>query len=256
MKAILSVLAALLAGNCVGSQHTIAWDHPDTGASNIVYLVYHAPPSGQFGVVWSIMATTSVKQLVVDLALPGDHQFYVTAAFDTNIVDSESSPSNVWRMPGVASIVDGVSIDTNAPAPAPDTFFFQAEEGVVVAPMQVVQRNGETAVQTDLRDNGSVTFTLPLEAGIYAMWCRFIAVDDEHDSFHVSVNGTAEDAYGNPNTTGPNWQWSQVNSQNGNGPVRFFTLPTGTHSFRVRGREILVPLDAVYITRDLTFIPQ
>jgi len=154
----------------------------------------------------------------------------------------------------------GVAVATNRPPPPPtnQTFLIQAESSLVAAPMAVVQvagANGQ-AVQSATANSGTVTMPVTLSGGTYVVWARLIALNTSSDSFFVAVDGINEDNFANEGVVSPNWQWRKVTGAGNGGPVRTFVLPAGAHTFRFRGREPGVPLDAVYVTSDMSFVPQ
>jgi fibronectin type III domain protein/lipoprotein-associated protein len=135
--------------------------------------------------------------------------------------------------------------------------YVEAESGTVVAPMVVATDanalNGRY-VYSQTFNQGTVSYQVNIaQAGTYQVWCRVLSANNWTDSFYVSVDGGTEDTYQTAqNTWSSAWQWTKVNSS---GNPRTYTLSQGTHTFVFRGRESSTFLDALYITKDLNFVP-
>lgn len=237
------LLLILFPVTLLSKDFTAVWD-PSTTV-DVYYRLWISQSGGPF----TVHTTTNLTSVPLSLS-PGAYSFYVTAV-NTN---GESDPSNIYMFPPVASVVSVVTIGTNLPLPQTTTVFAEAESGVIEPPMGVVNISGVTAVETTTANSGTIEFQFNLNAGTYVIWCRLIAVNAGQDSLFVSVDGM-EDAYGNESVISPNFQWTKVNGGNG-GPVRTFTLLAGEHAVRFRGRESGVPLDAIYVTSDLSLTPQ
>jgi hypothetical protein len=232
------LLLLLLPVGVMAKDFTVLWD--PSGTAGVFYRVW---------LDGAVARTTTTTSAIISIN-PGTYSIFVTAV-STN---AESDPSNVFIVPPPASVPAGVAIGTNSPF---QTIRFEAEASTIVAPMGAVQIAGATgsAVRTATANAGTAGFATVLSDGQYVVWARMIAAAGSQDSFFVSVDGTAEDVFGNEAVISPNWQWLRVTGGNG-GPVRIFALPSGSHTFTFRGREVGVPLDAIYVTSDLNFTPQ
>jgi len=227
----------------------LAWDASITpGEFYRVWMSSNASPP-------IVIKTTTATSTVLSLN-PGVITLFVTAVGPTN----ESDASNIYRLPPPPSVVAGIAVATNSPPPPPtnQTAFIQAESGALVPPMVVVDVAGAIgqAVLSPTANNGTATFLVSLAGGTYVVWARLIAISTSADSFFVAVDGINEDNFANESVVSPNWQWRKVTGEGGGGVVRTFVLPAGAHAFRFRGREPGVPLDAIYVTSDMSFVPQ
>jgi hypothetical protein len=135
---------------------------------------------------------------------------------------------------------------------------FEAEEGSIVAPMQLYTDSSATYVATTSANAGTVSFQVSIaEAGNYIIWARHLSPDNGHDSFYVSVDGIEtpySTAYG---TWSPDWQWTRVtvpDSVSTQDP-RVVSLSAGTHTVTFRGSEPSCGLDRIIICNDLEFVP-
>ena len=156
--------------------------------------------------------------------------------------------------------------------PADGVMWFEAEDGVIEAPMMIsmdalasggmfVTVDPASASSTALPPpTGRVTIDFAVErAGDYRIWGRVIALHESADSFWVRMD------HGDPfhqwNNIGPfyEWQWDDVHeSSSGTGidtPVTF-TLSAGEHTLDFYYREVGAQLDRIAITDDPTFVPE
>jgi hypothetical protein len=138
------------------------------------------------------------------------------------------------------------------------------EQGALTSPMAILSDSnafGGQYIATSVANSGSAswTFTAP-SSGTYYIWCRVKAVDAQHDSYYVSMDGGAEDVFdAGGGSYSPSWKWTRLN---GRGPTgvsfsvnpRTFSLSAGSHTLTFRAREI-TPLDRIIITNDASFVP-
>jgi hypothetical protein len=137
--------------------------------------------------------------------------------------------------------------------------FLEAESGSLAGPMIVATNTGASNgryVLTQVGEQGTVTFNFGVsQPGDYAVWCRVLSTNNSSDSFYVAVDGGTEYIYRTvTNTYSTQWQWTRVADPT-TGIARRFTLGTGAHTLRFRGREAATLLDAFFVTSDFTFIP-
>ena len=117
-------------------------------------------------------------------------------------------------------------------------------------------------ISTSVTDSGTLnlTVTVPL-GGSYYVWCRVLALNNQHDSFYARPTANVEDVYDDAQGTwSPSWQWTGLNGRAGtNVPLtinpRLLTLASGVNVLVFRGREVGSKLDRVLVTDDPNFIP-
>lgn len=145
--------------------------------------------------------------------------------------------------------------------PANAGVYVEAETGSMTLPMEARSDTGAANgryVTTLSANQGALTLPVIVPtAGTYYVWCRIKSVNDNSDSFFVSLNGAGEQVFGTAsNRWSANWQWTRVNGDNGgSGNPRTFNLSQGSHTFVFRGREASTMIDAIYVTTDSTFVP-
>ncbi len=139
---------------------------------------------------------------------------------------------------------------------------FEAEEGTLVTPMQVVtQPASPTCIASPTANQGSVTLTVNIPvAGTYYAWCSVLAPTYASDSFFVSVDRGAEDIFDAAEGTWTNaHQWSLLNGRAGGAPLtlnpRSLTLAAGNHTLTFRAREANTGLDKIILSNDPDFVP-
>jgi hypothetical protein len=149
----------------------------------------------------------------------------------------------------------------------PDTssrlVLLEAENGVLTSPA-AVQGTG-TDIYIDSTDyptatNGSTTMSFNADlAGNYHVWCRVKAPAASSDSFHVSMDGGAEQVfhvYGVAEPTEPrssSWIWKRIHMAGGD--PRDYSLAAGSHTLKFRVREQGTLLDRVVVSSDPDFTP-
>lgn len=166
--------------------------------------------------------------------------------------------------------IDDIRLYKEAPAPAGEQLWIEAESAAITAPMQVysdkTDATGGSYIGTDDVGNlgdqsdGIASFTFTVQGGTYKVDARVIA-QDAGDSFWIRLPGaalnTAPPAANNgwiryngiPH--GDNWHWDDIhNDQDGSIPVHF-TLDAGTHTLEIAWREDGALLDAIVITDQL-----
>jgi hypothetical protein len=141
----------------------------------------------------------------------------------------------------------------------------EAESGTLVSPMHDgndVRAYGGEYVSSTTSSEGSTTFTFTVPVHYsYVVWARVKAVDTTHDSFYVRVDGGTEDIFdAAQGTQGPSWQWSRVNGRGTEGVPgtinpRVFPLSPGTHTVKIRARNVNTPVDRIIVTSDMSFAP-
>jgi len=166
--------------------------------------------------------------------------------------------------------IDDIRLYREAPAPANEQLWIEAESAAIAAPMQAysdkTDATGGSYIGTDDFGNlgdqsdGVASFTFTVQGGIYKVNARVIA-QDAGDSFWIRLPGATL------NTTPPaanngwiryngiphgdDWHWDDIhNDQDGSIPVHF-TLDAGTHTLEIAWREDGALLDAIVITDQL-----
>ena len=166
--------------------------------------------------------------------------------------------------------IDDIRLYKEAPAPATEEFWIEAESAAITAPMKVysdkTDATGGSYIGTDDAGNtgdqsdGVASFTFTVQGGTYKVNARVIA-QGAGDSFWIRLPGATL------NTTPPaanngwiryngiphgdTWHWDDMhNDQDGSIPIHF-TLGAGTHTLEVAWREDGALLDAIVITDQL-----
>lgn len=124
----------------------------------------------------------------------------------------------------------------------PATGVFQAESGMVTAPMQVFSdaaaQSGEYVTQSNSAGQGRVDYTISVpNAGDYVLRSRVIAAAGDRNSIFYAFDGGSQTSLVYPDNL-TSWTWHD-------GPT--VTLSAGTHSFTVWNRERDTRLDAFEI---------
>jgi hypothetical protein len=253
--AILLLLACSFHARSASSV-TLAWDYADMSPL-AGFRIGFGSTSGNYTNI-----TNLGKVLTATITgIPPGFVYFVAYAVGTNgLVSDPSAELGYTNGPGpVPDPVVGL-IAFRDPEAAP---FIEAESGVLVAPMAAVNdatARGGKYVRSATAEQGTLTLSFSVaQAGTYVVWCRVISADGGSDSFYVTMDAGVEDSYhaaqdaSSVNVFSNNWQWTRINGPNFGNP-RTFALIAGTHSLRFRGREP-TPLDAIYITTNLTATP-
>ena len=163
-----------------------------------------------------------------------------------------------------------VTVTVNAYVPLATYIVMEAEAAVLASPMQKAAdsaASGGTYIFSGTKDKGTASFTFTAKAGSYVFWALAKASDSNgksHNSFYVSVDGGAEDTWdvfydaANPYTV---WSWDAISLRAGGTQLNNLTDPytvllsAGTHTLRLRAREIDTRLDKIIITSDQRYNP-
>lgn len=131
--------------------------------------------------------------------------------------------------------------ESTAPAPADVSVgtSFEAESGVVTAPMKIASASsasgGKYVVQTTGTGTGSIRYSVVIPAtGQYQLNAKVIAPNGSSNSVYYSIDDGDMTAWHFPSNL-KNWTWAS-------GPT--VTLSQGTHTLLVTKREIKTKLDA------------
>ena len=135
---------------------------------------------------------------------------------------------------------------------------FEAEDGAIVAPMQLYTDSSATYVATTSGNQGTVSFQVSItQPGNYIIWARHLSPNNGRDSFYVSVDGVEIPYATAIGTWSPDWQWTRVtvpDSASTQDP-RVLSLSAGTHTVTFRGSEPNCGLDRIILCNDLDYIP-
>jgi len=154
----------------------------------------------------------------------------------------------------VASEMAGVAFSVHPVSEDPDEMIIEAEEGVLVAPMQIAQdpnaSNGEYIyVPNGAEWQGSAVFKFNVEnAGDYHIWGKVLAVDWQDNSFFVNIDNTVDKLW--TVQTNNKWTWDAVNSEDGQNPA-VFSLAQGEHILKIKRKDDGTKLDKIVITNNL-----
>ena len=143
------------------------------------------------------------------------------------------------------------------------TINFEAEDGVLTAPMKVIYDEKASAdlfvYSNDPNATGKVDFYFnTIATGTFIVWARVLSPDQSTDSFYMTMDSGLEDVFDtSEGSWGPNWQWSKVGGRNGTSVAntiypRTFLLNPGLHVLHFKAREINTKLDKVIVTSDLS----
>jgi len=147
---------------------------------------------------------------------------------------------------------------------APFTWVKEAEDGAIVHPMALTADPQASAcdyvysVRSSFAAPGvgsaSYTFNAP-RAETYYLWARVLALDWNHNSFFVSLDGAAPVVHEILEAEAPwyNWAWERVELFDD--PIHGLPLQAGTHTLVFAGREEGARLDALVITNDALYRP-
>lgn len=98
------------------------------------------------------------------------------------------------------------------------------------------------------------SFTVPRD-GVYRLWGRVIAKNNDSDSFWVRMNDGQWIRW-NGIAQGERWHWDEVhNADHDHEPVRF-ELAKGTHQLTIAPREPNAKLDRLVLTSDAAYRPR
>ncbi|PIR97179.1 MAG: hypothetical protein COT91_02770 [Candidatus Doudnabacteria bacterium CG10_big_fil_rev_8_21_14_0_10_41_10] len=165
------------------------------------------------------------------------------------------------------SINFAVSAPSIPPPPPSNAVYqyYEAESGSLISPMAVASDTGASEgkyIASSAVDSGTASygFSAPA-AGSYVVWMRLLGPSISQDSIYVSMDGTSEDVFDMAeNKWSPNWQWVKVNGRAGIGnPLtlnpKLFSLTAGSHTLKIRGREVGSKIDKILVTNDQGFVP-
>ena len=144
---------------------------------------------------------------------------------------------------------------------------FEAETGVLTAPMvqasdttasgskYVYVPNGKGSITNPLAAGGQAaySFTVPA-AGNYRVWARVLAASTADNSFFVSLDYAPSIAWHTALAGKTNWAWDIVADQNDAEPSSF-ALTAGTHTLIIKQMEDGAKIDAIVITTNPEWIP-
>ncbi|MDZ7336677.1 MAG: GDSL-type esterase/lipase family protein [candidate division KSB1 bacterium] len=172
------------------------------------------------------------------------------------VTDQNGNP--IPAIPVSFEVIEGTA--TIAPPESQNHFEFEAENGVLTYPMQVMNdpnaSNGKyVEVPAEYPDdsNAKVVFTFTVaEEADFVVWGRVQSGDHLHDSFKVIMDEQPEIVW---HISGKyTWTWDQVYVLNGEDP-KIFHLTAGTHTLGIKNREWGSKLDKIIITNNLSFNP-
>lgn len=174
---------------------------------------------------------------------------------------------------GVATAAVALSVsafspweDDVDPSQSTNYLWFEAESGVVSAPMRVntdeLASNGHFVWVADGPGNddggdGTVRFEFELEnAGTYVLWGRGIGPYTNDNSFYASVDDGSRHVWNMP---GPKetdvtdtWTWSRLPHSGVDAGPLLLNLDAGRHTITIQNREDGTRLDALLLTDDLS----
>ncbi len=146
-------------------------------------------------------------------------------------------------------------------------YWFEAEQGVLTAPLQVATDGNASEGQYieatpgsnstgSPPSNGQANYTFNVSVpGTFKLWGRTIAPSTSDDSFWVQVDGGTWNRW-NFITASSSWVWDDVHQEdNGTITELFYDLGVGSHTITVAYREDGAQLDRLMITDDLSFVP-
>jgi hypothetical protein len=163
--------------------------------------------------------------------------------------------------PGCLSTSDNDEYD--AP-PSNTDEIIEAESGNLTSPIQTVsssEASGHAYIQTETAGSGTATYTINIEtADSYKIIARVYAVDQDHDSFYVQIDGNEEILWDLNPTSNPDefdvWREDEVTSR-GTGTYNnpeydpyIIELTQGLHTITISGRESNARLDYFYFSRE------
>jgi len=160
---------------------------------------------------------------------------------------------------------------SDEPPPLTEIIAIEAEAGEITAPMVTVPdstASGGAYIESADTNSGSADFTFNAHGGTYIVWALAKAgtpSPNAHDSFFVSMDAESEDVwdlfYDVPGGPSTNWAWDVISMRSGGSwsnnlaDPATFQLGAGTHTLRLRGREVFAGIDRILITSDLQYDP-
>lgn len=159
---------------------------------------------------------------------------------------TDAAPVLLASAPAPAPTTSEPTTTTPTPAPATSTptdvvlgTAFEAEAGIVTAPMKIVSASsasgGKYVVQTTDTGKGSVKYSVTIPtAGQYRLSAKVIASSGSSNSVYYSLDGGNTSTWNFPDNL-KDWAWAS-------GPT--VTLSQGTHTLLITKRERNTKLDA------------
>ena len=261
---------------------------PPTTVDNVSPSVFAGLPSGKVN-SGSSSATLSVS---TNEAATCKYSTSAGVAFDS-MSKTFTTTGNISHFASVSGLTDGAAYayyvrcrdlagNTNTsdysinfavsapstPPPPPSNAayqYYEAESGSLVTPITSVSdsnSSGGKYITSSVADSGTASYGFNAPAtGSYVVWMRILAPNFSQDSIYVSMDGTSEDVFDMAeNKWSSNWQWVKVNGRAGTGnPLtlnpKLFSLTAGSHTLKIRGREVGFKVDKILITNDQGFVP-
>ncbi|MEE4312647.1 MAG: GDSL-type esterase/lipase family protein [candidate division KSB1 bacterium] len=182
-----------------------------------------------------------------------------TSLFDSLVVEVTDEYGNpIANVPVNFDVTSGDAFIEEIPANTHVTF--EAEDGAVTYPMQILQDAAASGGQyievpeeypDDSMAKAEYVFNLT-ESGTYVVWGRVRSDGDTHDSFKIVMDNDPEIVWHISRKT--NWTWDQVYIYGGDDPAQF-ELDAGIHTLTVKNREWGSKIDQIIITNNLAFDP-
>jgi hypothetical protein len=228
---------------------TLLWEpHSEPGVAD--YRVYFGESSG---VHTEVVAVEGVTEATLEGLEEGVRYYVVVTA--VNGFGLESLPSEEF------SFVVEWTEDSYA---AGRIIRMEAEAGVVTAPMvKDTTGPGGLVWVEGMGADGAGSVALTINVGVtaeYVLWCRVRAPSADQDSFHVSVDGGAEEVFhihGSESPPAgvhsPDWIWARLPGAGGDEP-RLLWLEAGMHTLRFRTREAGTGLDRILLSSDADLV--
>lgn len=239
--AIYNLLVQHGSGSTVTSDTTkpaVSLSAPASGATVSGSVALSATASDNVGVTGVQFKVDGANVGSEDTASP-----YGVAWDSAAVSDGSHTVSAVARdaAGNTATASIAVTASNAAPAPTPTVSgtSFEAESGVVTAPMQILSDasalGGKYIVQTTDTGTGSAQYTVAIPAtGQYQIRARVIAPDGSSNSVYYAVDSNSSNTWSFPDTL-TNWAWVD-------GPT--VALSQGTHTLSIKKREKGTKLDA------------
>ena len=134
----------------------------------------------------------------------------------------------------------------------------EAEEGAIEAPMITSDdplASGSACVEAPVHEGGAVRYSMTITAAAdYYLWARVMGRALNHNSFWVSVDGSAPIKYEIP-AFDEQWVWGWEVVHPAHEPVVPYALSVGQHTIRFGARESDARLDALLLTTDPLYRP-
>lgn len=206
------VTASVISSN----QINLAWTASIDDAAVTGYDIYRN------GVLVATINSTSYGD--TGLAAATEYSYTVVARDGAGLSSSASAP---------------VSATTATAPPVSHTSSFEAESGVITAPMVVASdaaaSGGKYIVQTTTTSNGTASYDFTVDTtGNYQLTARVIAPNSSSNSVYYSIDGASYATWDIPSGL-KNWTWV-------GGPTK--ALSQGSHKLVIKRRENNTKLDA------------